>query len=96
MFLMGFALMGVGFALDAVGEQHLLGRSVWVVGLGVFVLACALYAKGKGRSPYWGLAGIIFPFGFLVVRFLSDRHKVSEATTDNSHRRTSNNRWRGP
>jgi hypothetical protein len=94
--LMGFALMGVGFMLDAVGGQHFFGRSIWVTGLGVFVVGCSVYAKGKGRSPYWGLAGIIFPFGFLVVCFLADRYGADETTTGGGQGRTSNNRWRGP
>jgi hypothetical protein len=38
----------------------------------LFLAGCFLYARGKGRSPYWGVAGFLGPLGLLLLYCLKD------------------------
>jgi TRAP-type C4-dicarboxylate transport system permease small subunit len=78
--------IGVGFVLVlfgkylAISQPESAGFLAWLlclVGIGFFVWGSSQYAKGKGHSPYWGVLGLFYIFGFVVLFFLPDRHKSS-------------------
>jgi hypothetical protein len=74
----GFVLVVVGRYLILTGPQDaagVLGLVVSVAGLGFFVWGSSQYAKGKGHSPYWGVLGLLYILGFVILFFLPDRHK---------------------
>ena len=50
-----------------------LGMLLYLVGLLIVVLALGYYARAKGRSVAWGLLGLFFVIGLLVVLLLPDR-----------------------
>jgi len=54
----------------------LLGLLVWLAGVSLLVWGCGQYAKGKGYSPYWGLLGVLYIIGFVVLFFFPNRNKV--------------------
>ena len=56
-----------------------IGVVILVIGAALFVWACAQYAMAKGHSMYWGALGLLWLPGFLVLYFLSDRHKAPRA-----------------
>jgi len=79
--------IGVGLVLVLVGKYLALsqpesaGALVWVialVGIGFFVWGSSQYAKGKGHSPYWGILGLFYILGFVILFFLPDRHKAAD------------------
>lgn len=78
--------VGVGFVLFLIGRPlelsqsspvALLGSVMLLAALGFFVWGSSQYARGKGHSPYWGILGLIFPLGFVILFFLRDRHKAT-------------------
>jgi len=78
--------IGVGFVLVLIGKYvaisqpdspSVLGWVICLVGLGFFVWGSSQYAKGKGHSPYWGILGLFYILGFVILFFLPDRHKAS-------------------
>jgi hypothetical protein len=75
----GFVLFPLGRYLASSESESLrvLGWAIFLIGVGFFVWGSSQYAKGKGRSPYWGVLGILYPLGFVVLFFLPDRHRVT-------------------
>jgi hypothetical protein len=77
--------IGVGFVLVLFGKYialsqpsaGFLGWMLCAVGIGFFIWGSSQYAKGKGHSPYWGVLGLFYILGFVVLFFLPDRHKTS-------------------
>ena len=78
--------IGVGFVLVLLGKYLTLSQPNAVAafgvilslgGLGFFVWGSAQYAKGKGHSPYWGILGLLYILGFVILFFLPDRHKTA-------------------
>ena len=76
--------IGVGFVLVLLGKYLALFQPessallVWVVclvGIAFFIWGSSQYARGKGHSPYWGVLGLFYILGFVVLFFLPDRHK---------------------
>lgn len=50
------------------------------VGTGLLLVGLAHYAKAKGHSPWWGLAGLLSCIGIVVLAALSDRCKPQQDT----------------
>ncbi|MGA3156608.1 MAG: hypothetical protein ABSE43_03465 [Steroidobacteraceae bacterium] len=78
--------IGIGFVLVLFGRYLMLtqpnfigvlGSVTALVGVGFFVWGSSQYAKGKGHSPYWGILGLFYILGFIVLFFLPDRHKAA-------------------
>ena len=71
-----FFALGYFFAHSTQGIFGHGGRVIMIAGYFLFVLGCFMYAKGKGRSIYWGILGISGPIGLLVIYCLSDKSKI--------------------
>jgi hypothetical protein len=78
--------IGVGFVLVLFGKYlvvyqpefpGVIGWMLCLVGIGFFIWGSSQYAKGKGHSPYWGVLGLFYILGFVVLFFLPDRHKAA-------------------
>jgi hypothetical protein len=75
--------IGVGVAiLLQVGARVLmnnglssLGYMVAVAAGVIFLWGCGQYAKGKGYSSWFGLFGLLYLLGLVVLVFFPDRHK---------------------
>ncbi len=52
------------------------GRLTMTAGYVLFICGCFMYAKGKGRSFYWGITGLFGPLGLLLIYLLKDRSKI--------------------
>ena len=46
-----------------------------VVGTAMLIAGLAYYAKGKGRTPAWGLMGLFSILGLIVLALLPDLEK---------------------
>jgi hypothetical protein len=71
----GWVVMIVGNVLIRNSPVPWLGIVIFVFGLAAFIWGCTQYAKGKGHSGYWGVLGVLWILGLLVLFFLPDRHK---------------------
>ena len=77
--------IGVGFVLVLFGKYLAvsqpgsagLGWILCLVGIGLFIWGSSQYAVGKGHSPLWGILGLFYILGFVVLFFLPDRHKTA-------------------
>jgi hypothetical protein len=75
--------IGVGVAiLLQIGARVLmnnglssLGYMVAVAAGVIFLWGCGQYAKGKGYSSWFGLFGLLYLLGLVVLVFFPDRHK---------------------
>lgn len=47
--------------------------SAWLVSAAIFAQGMSRYASAKGRHPAWGLLGLGFVFGWLVLCFLPSK-----------------------
>jgi len=54
------------------GDPGPLGMSLLLVGWAFLIWGLALYAKAKGRSPFWGLMGFLWLLGFIFLGSLAD------------------------
>lgn len=43
-----------------------------LIGVALFVWGCCMYAKGKGRSGWWGAFGLLSLIGLIVLVCLKD------------------------
>lgn len=64
----------VGFLGELLTEED----AAAVTGLSAipFIYGCWYYAKGKGYHGAWGLLGILFVFGLLILVFFPDKYKA--------------------
>lgn len=72
--------IGVGFLLQLAArtmppESGGLAAFLSVLGFVLFIWGCCSYAKGKGHSGWWGLLGLLWILGLIILFFLPDRHK---------------------
>lgn len=74
--------VGIGIVVLVVGEVvlgGLFGRLIALFGLGLFIWGCMSYMKGKGYHGAWGLLGLFWLVGLIVLAIFPDRHKDSLA-----------------
>jgi hypothetical protein len=65
--LMGLPGLGLQFFGNLQGsDSMLIGGSI------LFIIGLAFYAKAKGRSPWWALAGFLSIFGLIILALLRD------------------------
>jgi len=74
MFEMGFAIDEVNLTLYDAVAFPLYGVGVWLVVHGSY-----LWAKEKARSGWWSLAGLIAPFGYIILWKLKDKKASGDA-----------------
>lgn len=56
------------------GFLFLWGQELWgLLGILFFVVGLGFHAKSLGRSPVWGLAGLLGWFSLLLLIFLKDK-----------------------
>jgi len=67
----GLIVQAVGFTMRIQGHD-LAGRLVILVGLILLTIGLALYAKSLGRSPAWGLVGLLSIIGLVILASLKD------------------------
>ena len=51
-----------------------------LVGTGLLLVGLAYYARAKGHSPWWCLAGLLSCIGIVVLAILPDRRKPEQHT----------------
>ena len=76
--LIGFVIWFFGNMMRSggVGDSYImLGNLVFVVGAGLFIYGCTLYAKAKGYNWAVGLLGILSLIGLIVLAVLPDKNK---------------------
>ncbi len=69
----GLILQIAGNLMRANPDQETLGVVVLLVGTVLLISGLAMYAKAKGRSPAWGLMGLLSLIGLVVLALLKDR-----------------------
>ncbi len=52
-----------------------LGGLVALVGAGIFIYGCMLYAQAKGQNKWLGLLGLFSLLGLIVLVLLTDKNK---------------------
>ena len=75
--------IGIGFVLLIIGSicygEGLAVRIVCLIipfiGAAAFIWGCFNYAKGKGYSQWFGLLGLLFLVGLLILVTFPDKHK---------------------
>lgn len=74
----GFSFFALGFLINlSRGTGHLFfGRLIMTGSFLLFVCGCFMYARGKGRSWYWGILGFLGPAGLLFLYCLADRSRM--------------------
>lgn len=55
----------------------LCGLALWIAGVVLLIWGCGQYAKGKGFSQWWGILGLLYILGFLILFFFPDRNKAA-------------------
>jgi hypothetical protein len=77
--LLGLVVTGMARVLltpeDGASPSILPGLVCLVVGTGVSILGCTIYARGKGQDAWFGLAGIFGFIGLLGLLFMTDNYK---------------------
>lgn len=73
---LGLGLLGIGI--------QFVGGPFALLGTIVLIVALSYYAKMRGRSGWWGAAGLLSILGFFLLYFLSKNCAWCEET--NSHR----------
>jgi hypothetical protein len=68
----GIILQIAGNVMSRNPENLTLGALVSLVGTGLLIAGLVYYAKGKGRSPAWGLMGFLSIIGLIVLACLKD------------------------
>jgi len=71
----GFLLFALGFLVTGKDSSGYLffGKAIMLCSYALFICGCFMYARGKGRSWYWGILGVLGPLGLLVLYCLMDR-----------------------
>lgn len=64
------------FLID--GGQEALGLVMTLGGTVMLLFGFAYYAKAKGRSPLWCLAGFLSLIGLIILALLKDHSGVNE------------------
>jgi hypothetical protein len=54
-------------------EAIITGAKIAIVGLVLITIGCCFQAYARGRSPAWGLLGILSPLGILIIATLKDK-----------------------
>jgi hypothetical protein len=75
--------VGIGFVVTLVSRflaqqqpsLQIVGIGLGLIGVGLIVWGCMGYAKGKGYSQYWGLLGVLWILGFIILALFPDRAK---------------------
>ena len=73
----GFLLFTLGFLVMSKHEAGYIffGNTIMSGSYALFICGCFMYARGKGRSWYWGVLGLLGPLGLLVLYCLMDKSK---------------------
>jgi hypothetical protein len=73
-FVPGIVAQIAGLVLrEKVPELHIVGIVLLIIGTAGAMTGFAFYAKAKGRSPAWCLAGFLGLPGLLLLSVLKDR-----------------------
>lgn len=67
---------GVIFMIWETLPIELLAVALFWVGIGLFSVGLAFYAKGKGYNLAWGLAGILSLVGLILLALLQDKSQL--------------------
>lgn len=72
--------VGIGIIANIISrfnaESHpVLSIIFGCIGAVAMIWGCAMYAKGKGYSGWWGLLGIFWIIGFIILFFFRDKYK---------------------
>jgi general secretion pathway protein G len=54
-----------------------IGQTACILGYLAFIWGTAMFAEGKGYSRWWGILGLGYVFGLLILMFFPDRFKQS-------------------
>lgn len=75
----GLILTGMGRVLLGGGDQpgYIAGLIFEISGIIVFIWGCMSYARGKGYHPLFGLFGLLYILGLLVLVLLRDKYKTA-------------------
>jgi hypothetical protein len=73
-------ILQIGGQLTAVNKNSpqslaLLGEAAMFIGTVLLITGLCYYAKAKGHSPVWGLAGLLSCLGLLILALLKDKAK---------------------
>jgi len=71
-----FFMMGYYFTYSPQLLYSSFGRLIMSAGYALFICGCFMYSKGKGRSFWWGILGLLGPLGLLILYILKDRSKI--------------------
>ena len=80
--LLGLTLSLVGQFGSYTEDTAIYGLLLWLIGTVIFVVGASYYARAKGRSPWWGAAGLFGLLGLIVLVVLKDFHKASIPSPD--------------
>jgi hypothetical protein len=65
----------VTFTPNAYRNNQSSSALIGVSGIILIVMGCSTQATARGRSPLWGLCGILGPLGILFIAVLKDKEK---------------------
>lgn len=68
----GLIMQIAGNLMRSNPENASTGLAVAVIGSVLLIVGLALYAMAKGRSPAWGLMGLLSIIGLIVLAMLQD------------------------
>jgi hypothetical protein len=73
----GLILQIAGYFVTSAAQQQgaptLIGNGLTLVGTILLISGLCFYAIAKGRSPLWGLMGLLSCIGLLVLAVLKDK-----------------------
>lgn len=74
----GAAFFGLGYFFSGAPQAAYayFGSAIMIAGYILFVCGCFMYAKGKGRSFWWGVLGLLGPLGLPLLYCLKDRSRL--------------------
>jgi hypothetical protein len=73
-FIPGIILQIIGYAMnDNAPELNPMAVMLLLVGTVLAIIGFGYYARAKGRSMAWGLAGFLGLIGLVVLALLKDR-----------------------
>jgi hypothetical protein len=74
-FIPGIIAQVAGFIMmdTASGRPHALALALGIGGTLLAITGFGYYAKAKGQTPLWGLAGLLGLVGLLLLSVLKDR-----------------------
>jgi hypothetical protein len=82
--VLGVILAGLLIENPTEDLRSVLG-GIRLLGLIPFVYGCCCYAKGKGHSGAWGLLGLLWILGLIILFCFKDMRKTTmETSTTNS------------